>query len=430
MNYRMRRLMAGMIALAAGIMLITIEAGAQQATDAPRAAATLVWPNTESKANSDDWIRLHHSEIRQMQPRVLVLNFVNGLSTDEAKRKVDRLIAAVKESSRYHGYKNANAPAFLDYQLYKIVDLTDPQQLPEAARMDGNSTKYPRVPDWKEGLNFRYDALFSDEYARMYQVPDPDSPARFLTLSEMVNKGIIHEVWFLALQGKYGAPLESVEVKQAYDRNMRKIPGRSVQAGNGGTDEQPFIGRSLRILFINSERGPGCAMESLGHSLEGTSNSNAIPYFTRYFTEYAGFDLKKRYHLPFDSLYGRDGNEFDYPDKDTMVYTWKGEKISVHPYIPIGGSVHFMPTARRDYDLDNSEVVLSTIEHYRLRDGLDGNDKPEEWYADKFRRYRQLANDCQGPWVVYWRQNMPGLDNPCKDDNGKPMLNWWPFLFY
>jgi hypothetical protein len=25
---------------------------------------------------------------------------------------------------------------------------------------------------------------------------------------------------------------------------------------------------------------------------------------------------------------------------------------------------------------------------------------------------------------------MPGLDNNAKDDQNKPMLNWWPFLFY
>jgi hypothetical protein len=30
---------------------------------------------------------------------------------------------------------------------------------------------------------------------------------------------------------------------------------------------------------------------------------------------------------------------------------------------------------------------------------------------------------------VNWRQNMPSLDNKQKDDAGKPMKNWWPFLF-
>jgi len=32
--------------------------------------------------------------------------------------------------------------------------------------------------------------------------------------------------------------------------------------------------------------------------------------------------------------------------------------------------------------------------------------------------------------LVDWLQNFPGLDNRQKDDTGKPMKNWWPFLFY
>jgi hypothetical protein len=45
-------------------------------------------------------------------------------------------------------------------------------------------------------------------------------------------------------------------------------------------------------------------------------------------------------------------------------------------------------------------------------------------------RYRDLAPDCMGRWVVYWRQNMPGLDNTALDDEGRAMKSWWPFLFY
>jgi hypothetical protein len=35
-----------------------------------------------------------------------------------------------------------------------------------------------------------------------------------------------------------------------------------------------------------------------------------------------------------------------------------------------------------------------------------------------------------GPWLIYWRQNFPGLKNRQKDDEVKPMKNWWVFLFY
>ena len=48
----------------------------------------------------------------------------------------------------------------------------------------------------------------------------------------------------------------------------------------------------------------------------------------------------------------------------------------------------------------------------------------------KIRNYRDLAPDCMGAWLVYWRQNMPGLNNKQKDDDKKAMKNWWPFLFY
>lgn len=387
-----------------------------------------IWPNRASSANSDEWLLKNHDKIRQMRPRLLVLNFANGLSSEKARAKVDGLIAALRESSRWHGYSDPKAPAFLDYQVTKLVDLTD--RTPPAEKLDGNSSKYPRLPNWKEGINFQYGRLFQPEFIKLYDVDDAKEPGHKLSLKELVDRGVINEVWFLAYQGKYGAPFESIEVKQAYDSQLHKIPGKTVQAGNGGTDEQPFIGRSLRILFINVERGPGCAMESLGHSLEGMARCGAIPYLKRYFEEYGGFDLDKKYGLPFDSLYGRDGAEMNYPNPNTLEFTWKGVKRKVENYIPIANNVHFLPNGRRDYDLDNPQPILSTIEHYRLHDGPGGKDKIELWTTKVLAPYRELASDCMGQWVVYWRQNMPGLGNKAKVDSGKPMKNWWPFLFY
>src|SRR4051812_38911517 len=80
-----------------------------------------VWPNRVSSANSDEWLVQNHNKIRQMRPRLLVLNFVNGLSEEKARAKVDGLIAALRESSRWHGYADPKAPAFLDYQIAKMV---------------------------------------------------------------------------------------------------------------------------------------------------------------------------------------------------------------------------------------------------------------------------------------------------------------------
>src|SRR5262249_40050875 len=160
----------------------------------------LVWPNPDSKTNSDDWIRLHHNEIKQMKPRVLVLNFVNGLTTAEAQQRVEAVIAAIREASRYQGYKRADAPPFLDYHIAKLVNLTDDAPLPESDRMEGNSSPYPRVPNWKEGNNFRYAALFTDDFAQHLKMTEPDKPNQPLTLDQLVQKGMVNEVWFLALQ--------------------------------------------------------------------------------------------------------------------------------------------------------------------------------------------------------------------------------------
>src|SRR3954452_25336020 len=101
-------------------------------------SAPVIWPNAESAANSDPWLIAHHDQLTLMQPRVLAVNFVHGLSERDARGKLDELRAVLKESSRWHGYRDPQAPAFLDYQLVEIVDLTEPR-----GKLDRNSAQYP-----------------------------------------------------------------------------------------------------------------------------------------------------------------------------------------------------------------------------------------------------------------------------------------------
>jgi len=72
----------------------------------------------------------------------------------------------------------------------------------------------------------------------------------------------------------------------------------------------------------------------------------------------------------------------------------------------------------------------STIEDWRIGSGPNRTDQAKLWTNGAFGKYREFVLDCMGAWLVYWRQNMPGLDNQQKDGFGKPMKNWWPFLFY
>jgi hypothetical protein len=389
-----------------------------------------VWPNVVSKANSDPWIAENHDKIRKMNPRVLVLNFANGFSQEKAAEMANQLCRALTEGTRYHGYKDKNAPPFIEWKVVKIVDLRDPEPYPKTP--DGNSTKYPRVPNWKEGINFVYSELYTDKFAEYYGIKDPDNPNKYLKLHELVDRGIIHELWFFAYQRDAGAPFECTELKPVYDENFKQVKGQYRHAGNGGDPKEPWHGRSLRISFINAERGIGCNVESLSHAIEGTAHSRVIPYFTKYFYEYAGMDLDKRYGLPFNSFYALwgEGKGIEYLDPHTAIVKDGKKQYRLENYVCIGGNVHFTPNGRGHYDLTSPATVMSTIEHYRLFDGPDGKDLAEPWTIEKFQQYRDLAPDCMGPWLIYWRQNMPGLDNKCKDDDGKPMKNWWPFLFY
>jgi hypothetical protein len=341
------------------------------------------------------------------------------------------MIRALAESSRYHGYADAKAPAFLNYQVFKFVDLRD------RGRKTGDSRRAPvKDATATRGFNVKYRQFFTVEFSGYYGVRDPRDQKRFLRLDELLDGGYVHEVWFFGSGNETARPhlgaFEVVEEKPKYDDRFHRIADEWVQAGNGGDDHQPWVGRSVRLGFINASRGVGCFMESLAHGMEGTANSGAIPYFTRYFKEYADFNLKERYNLPFDSLYGVNygDKQIKYPDRTTMVVTHAGKEYKVENYIPAGGNAHFPPNARSHYDLDNDSPVLSTIEDWRTGSGPGGKDVAIPFTNEKFFRYRDIAPDCMGPWLIYWRQNMPGRGNKQKDDVGNPMKNWLPFLFY
>jgi hypothetical protein len=363
----------------------------------------LVWPNDESAVNSDPWLIANHDRIRLMQPRVLVVNFVHGLAESDARSKVERLCAVLAESSRWHGFHDPSAPAFLEYRIVDIVNLTEPR-----AEADRNSAQFPRTAD---GVGF--------DYRMLHEMQLLDG----LRLDELTERGAINEVWLLADHTANSAPWETVEVKRAYDWDFQPL-GFERQAGNSGAHDAPWIGRSLRILFVNFDRGVGCAMESLGHSLERMATCGALPYYERYFREFAMLDLDRRFGLPFDSLYGC-AVPVSYPTPSTLQYRARRRRHTVRDYLVAGGNVHFMPNGRHDYDLENRAPVLSTIETWRQPGQV-----AHPWTPDVLERYRDVAPDCMGRWVVYWRQNMPGLDNTALDDAGRPMKNWWPFLFY
>lgn len=412
----------------AAILLIVLTTLGRAALCAPPfndPADTHVWPNKTSFANSDPWIVANHDGIRRMRPRLLVINLSNQTTMEQVKRQTEQLIAALAESSRYHGYQDTSAPVFLQYQVFKYVDLRDP------GATKGNSSRSPYKKDaGPKDMNCDYGAFFNDTFAGYFGVRDPKNPGRYYRLDELVNAGYVHEVWFFAAATGDLRCLECIELKPAYDERFRRKPGDIREAGNGGDPDRKWTGRSLRINNLNPDRGIGCAMENLGHCLEGMANADVIPYYTKYFREYAGLDLDARYKFPFSSFYALDYGKkvIDYPDDKTAVVTYQGKDYRLENYHVNGGNVHFPPNGRMDYDLVSDRPVSCCIEEWRT--GPKGESSYRDFTIAAFAPYRAVAPDCMGAWVVYWRQNMPGLNNRQKDDVGKPMKNWWPFLFY
>ncbi len=390
----------------------------------------LEWPNASSRANSDPWIAAHHREIRRMRPRVMVLNFVNHRSMDEMTAQAEEAIAAFAEGSRYRGYEDPGAPVFLQYELAYAVDLRDPS--PPSGYPYRNSTLFPRESPTDGYWGFDYERLFSSDYTALYGIEDPDNPLRLLGLEELIDRGLVHEVWVYADADVPDVnAAEILELKPVYDENRNRIPGLMNRcAGNGCFDDEDQIpgDRTVRIAFFNNTRGVGCLVHSLSHGMEsiGAWNPTVLPYLSRYFTPFAAHDLNARYGVPAQSWYACPGGDcLTYPSASSVRYTLPAGSGTIDPYDPVCGNVHFPPNARSHYDDVSPFTVLSSCAHFR-----DGSGAVSPFTTADFQMYDAVAPDCQGGFLLWWRQNMPGLDNRALDDGGQPMLNWWPFLYY
>ena len=418
--------------LCAPIVLI---AAAAPAAEAPAFTDDLgVWPNKTCFRKSEPWIAANHDRIRRIEPRVLVLNFANDVDMDGIRERTEKFIRAQSESTRYHGFKDANAPACVEFKVARYVDLRDADLAPE--KRHTNSSLLPRKKPAPRDFWCDYHAFFSDAYAPRLGFRDPANAARFLNLRELIDAGLVHELWFYAIhEESTGWPgFEATELKQYYDERGQIRPGVYGPAGNGGTRRTlPWTGHSFAVYFFNPHRGTGCQIENYGHLLENYANHDAIGSLTRYLREFAGFDLDSRYGLPMQSFYALGGREDDgvsYPNDHTAKVRFDGKEHAIDPYIAIGGNVHFPPGGRHHYDMDSPAAVKSVIENWRLRNGPDGNDLVKDFTIALAQRYEEFAPDCMGRWVLFWCQCMPGLDNRCIDDEGKPMKNWWVHLIY
>jgi hypothetical protein len=367
----------------------------------------------------------NHDALREIRPRVLVLNFDNLSPGDAIRPAIETQIKALAEGSRYHGYTDPEAPPFLQYEIADVVDLTD------ANTSASTFTSSTRVPVDSES-RFETERLFSSEFL----FRDPADPERNVGLCELFESGAVNEVWLAVADGMREPPL-MMERKQMYDASLSALSGQFNACGVTSECLEVECGVTVRLAHLNPHRGAGCDLQVRGWAIVDTGAS--IPYFAENATAFFNADFRSRFDASFDSFSEYcEGNEpcVSYPSSTVAAPigtdTWRFD-----PYEQGCGTPEFPPNATARYDWQSSTPVESRCEHYGLGDGEDG-DLYEPYdastklavYADLLPQDEEFPQDCGGGWQMYWRQSMPGRDNLALGADGKPMKNWWPFLFY
>ena len=389
-------------------------------TPPPEMEPPVIWPNPESSTNSDPWIPENHDRITKLEPRVLLVNFDEAENGDSVLAFAQTVGAAFAEASRYHGFSDAAAPVFLDYQFAHVANLPN------------NKTR--------AGNGFGFNAfLHSAEFAELVAFKHPETGAT-LTVCQMFEQGFINEAW-VAEPNDDGAKLyEYLGRAQVYDENLQKIEGRFDNcAGNGCIpNNQVTCGVSVRLNELNLSRGPGCATHAQGHGIEGFLRRNVVPYLSTNARRFFNFDIDESYGTPFADFYRCSYDNTPCINYVTPTHLTNGPGLPAFDIPAFGGgcgNVHFAPHSRFHYDYEGQSAGVTaetSCEHYGLGDGEGGQDARNLVSYDTYRAYNQnrAYNDCGGGWSVYMRQNFPGFQNPAKDSQGNPMKNWWPFLFY
>jgi hypothetical protein len=166
-------------------------------------------------------------------------------------------------------------------------------------------------------------------------------------------------------------------------------------------------------------------------------NHQIAPGVSQWFAHFAGFDLDQRYSLPFSSWYGLGCPTLpatpclSYPTHTSARIVKPDLSLTLDPFDAVCGNVHYPPNGQSDYDISNPAVVESSCADFGGHSGPNGADALSEVASDLWMvPYGTLAGDCDGPFLVWWWQNMPGYQSRKTFDDGRPMKSVWPFLYY
>jgi hypothetical protein len=288
-------------------------------------------------------------------------------------------------------------------------------------------------------MGFDTVALFVDPaFPEDYGFSDPTSPTpRWLSLCELFERGIINEVWILDGEPQTGphAPY-NIDRKQVYDSAEVKVPGMFAAAAGGDVPLDVACGVSVRLAHLDRFVGPGCDLFVRGRGIEDMGS--ALPSMQRNAQAFVNRDFSK-FGVRFSQWaeicpYRVTGDCVTYPSPTVATGTYSdGTTWTIDPFRQGCGSSEFSPNARFMNDSGSQVEVMSRCEHFGLREAAGGLEDLYSPYTyatvaalDADPRFRS----CAGGWQIYWRQSVPGYQTKAVGEDGRPMGNWWPYLFY
>ncbi len=382
------------------------------------ACAPTAWPTADHGANSDPWLVAHHDAITAMAPRVLVLNFENGVTPEQVMQTAQLQVSAIAEGSRPHGYTDSGAAPFLQYDIVKVVDLTD-----HPAPANWSNPSSTLLPTTSSG-QFDSTALFTGQLASAYGFSD--GTGNPLSLCQLFQQGKVNEVWIEDGEaGERRAPL-NIEFKQLYDANGSAVANAFLCVGHGGCLTQVTCGVTVRLSHLDRARGPGCDLQVRGWGIEGMWD--ALPAYAAQAHAFLNADFDTRFMVQFssfDSVCDQSGDAcVSYPNDHEAIGSYPdGATWTIQPFLQGCGSTQFPPNARSRDDFTNATEVQSRCQGFGLGGGAGGGDLYQPYSASIVASEDSAFPDCGGGWQIYWRQSMPGPGNA-------HLKNWWPFLFY
>jgi len=443
---------ARVVALALGVasctrtfdIVLPVDAGmapcTPQSTE-PDCAPTQ-WPTLDGKhtKNSDPWLVSHNQVITLMKPKVLVLNFDNGQSSTDTMMYAQSVQVALAAGSAYHGYIDASAPQFLQYNILPVVQITD--------SMTGPSVN-SYVP-LTSSNDFDTSALFNNaQFNQYYGFADASAPGGYQSLCQLFENGTINEVWIqdgggTVVNGKQlpRAPLYA-ERKMEYDDNGKATGVFNACIGGGSSGSQTCLNNincsvTVRLAHLDPSPagGPGCDVQVRGWGIEGMWGD--LP--SELAVDASAFlnqDFKK-FGVSFNSwseICAPGTTCIDYPNamraRSTSADT---TTFDINPFLQGCGSSLLPPNATALDDFEQTVAVNSRCAGFGLQQN-GGTDAYAAYSASDpiIMGYDQTytgTSACPAGWQIYWRQSMPGYQNQAIASDGTPMKNWWPVLFY